>query len=140
VPPQPEATLWDVIDNSPALTGLRALIEFAELEAVFQDPDASITLFAPTDQAIDEATNVVPPPDLDDPDFVRSLLLAHVNTDDVLLAANVLALPEVIVDGGGPQPVDAAAGTVGGAMLIQTDVRAANGVIHVLDAVMAIQP
>jgi uncharacterized surface protein with fasciclin (FAS1) repeats len=140
VPPQPEATLWDVIDNSPGLTELKALIEFAELEEVFQDPDATITLFAPSNQAIEEARNLVPPPDFDDPDAVRELLLAHVIETAALSADEILALDEVEVVEGGPQPVDADAGTVGGAELLQTDVRAANGFIHVIDMVLTIQP
>ncbi len=49
-------------------------------------------------------------------------------------------LPSVPVAEGGPQPVDATAGTVGGAMVIQADIVAENGVIHVIDAVMPIQP
>jgi uncharacterized surface protein with fasciclin (FAS1) repeats len=140
VPPQPGATLWDVIDNSPGLTELKALIQVAGLESVLQDPDATITLFAPSDQAIQEAANIVPPPDLTDPSVVTPLLLAHVNNTEVLLAADVLALTEVPVAEGGPQPVDADAVTVGGAMVIQADVVASNGVIHVIDAVMPIQP
>ena len=41
---------------------------------------------------------------------------------------------------GGPQPVDADAGTIGGAAVIQADIVAENGVIHLIDAVLTIQP
>ena len=52
----------------------------------------------------------------------------------------MLALPEVNVANGGPQPVDAGAGTIGGAPIADTDLVADNGVVHVLGAVMPVQP
>jgi uncharacterized surface protein with fasciclin (FAS1) repeats len=58
----------------------------------------------------------------------------------VLSSADVLALPDVPVENGGPQPVDATAGTVGGAGIVEADQTADNGVVHVLNAVMPIQP
>jgi uncharacterized surface protein with fasciclin (FAS1) repeats len=140
VPPQVGATLWDVIDNSPGLTELKALIELSGLESALQDPAATLTLFAPSNQAIEDARNVVPAPDFTDPDVVTAVLLAHVDNTGVLLAADVFALTEVPVAGGGPQPVDADAATIGGASVIQADVQASNGVIHVIDRVMPIQP
>jgi len=71
---------------------------------------------------------------------VTALLGAHVDSTQVLLAADVLALPSVPVANGGPQPVDAAAQTIGGATVVQADLPAANGVIHIIGAVMPIQP
>ena len=143
VPPQPGATLWDIIDNSPDLSALKALIEVADpaVREALENPDATITLFAPSNTAIENAANIVPPPDLTDPAVVTPILLAHVDdTEPVLLLADVLALPSVPVVQGGPQPVDAAAQTIGGASVLVPDVTAANGVIHVIDAVLQIQP
>jgi uncharacterized surface protein with fasciclin (FAS1) repeats len=144
VPPQPSATLWDVIENSPDLSELRALIEAADplVQQTLDDPNATLTLFAPSNTAIENATNTVPPPDLTDQELVTSILLAHVNGTEALLAVDVLDLTEVPVLEGGPQPVDATATppTIGGAGLLVLDIEAANGVLHVIDAVMPIQP
>lgn len=144
VPPQPSATLWDVIDNSPDLSELKALIEAADpiVQQTLEDPNATLTLFAPSNTAIENALNTVPPPDVSDQDLVTSILLAHVNGTEALLAADVLALSEVEVLEGGPQPVDASATppTIGGAGILVIDIEAANGVLHVIDAVMPIQP
>ena len=143
VPPQPGATLWDVIANSPDLSELKALIEAADplVQETLEDPNATLTLFAPSNTAIEDAANTVPPPDLSDQALVTSILLAHVNGTEALTAADVLALTEVPVLEGGPQPVDdGPPPTIGGAGLLVTDVVAANGVLHVIDAVMPIQP
>ena len=101
------------------------------MQALLADPTATITLFAPSNEAIAAAGT---------PADVTALLLAHVDNTQVLLAADVLALPSVPVMEGGPQPVDAGAGTIGGAMVVQADIVAENGVIHLIDAVLPIQP
>ena len=76
-------------------------------------------------------------PDLTDPAVATELLLAHANNAQVLTEAEVLALPFVEVAGGQQQPVGTDPTTVGGAPVIQADVAADNGVIHVLSAVMS---
>ncbi len=140
VPPQPGATLWDVIDKSPDLSELKALIQVAGLESVLQDPNATITLFAPSNTAIENAANIVPRPDLTDPAVVTPILLAHIDDTQVLMIADVWGLTEVVVLEGGPQPVDGTAETIGGASVLVADVKAANGVLHVIDMVLPIQP
>jgi len=132
-PPTVGQTAWDVIEANEQLSGLEAAVLAADpsVQALLADPTATITLFAPSNEAIAAAGT---------PADVTALLLAHVDNTQVLLAADVLALPSVPVMEGGPQPVDAGAGTIGGAMVVQADIVAENGVIHLIDAVLPIQP
>ena len=132
-PPTVGQTAWDVIESNDLLSGLEAAVLSADpsVKALLEDATATITLFAPSNEAIAAAGA---------PADVTALLLAHVNNTQALLAADVLALAEVPVMEGGAQPVDAGAGTIGGAMVIQADLVVENGVIHVIEPVMPIQP
>ncbi len=132
-PPTVGQTVWDVIESNEELLGLRMLIEAADptVRELLEDEAATITLFAPSNEAIEAAET---------PDDLTALLLAHVVDGEALSSTDVLALDEVVVMEGGAQPVDADAGTVGGAAVVQADLVAENGVIHVIDAVMPLQP
>lgn len=140
VPPQPEATLWDVIVNSPDLSELRALVELAGLQDVLSDPNATLTLLAPSNQAITTAAGGVGAPDFTNPAIVESVLLTHVDNTQALLITQLLALdpPEFVVVNPGPHPIDAAANppTIGGAEILVADIEAANGVLHVIGQVL----
>ena len=138
VPPQPEATLWDVIDNSPDLSELKALIELAGLTDVLSDPNATLTLLAPSNEAIELAASGVGAPDFTNPSVVEAVLLTHVDSTQVLPIAQLLALPEFVSDNPGPHAIDAEANppTIGGATILVGDVEASNGVLHVIDRVL----
>ena len=140
VPPQPEATLWDVIVNSPDLSELRALVELAGLQDVLSDPNATLTLLAPSNKAITAAAGGVGAPDFNNPAIVESVLLTHLDDTQALLITQLLALdpPEFVVVNPGPHPIDAAANppTIGGAEILVADIEAANGVLHVIDTVL----
>jgi uncharacterized surface protein with fasciclin (FAS1) repeats len=138
VPPQPEATLWDVIDNSPDLSELKALIELAGLQDVLSDPNATLTLLAPSNEAVELAAEGVGAPDFTNPSVVEAILLTHVDTTQVLLIEELFALPEFVPDNPGPHAIDAEANppTIGGATVLVGDVEAANGVLHVIDRVL----
>jgi uncharacterized surface protein with fasciclin (FAS1) repeats len=139
-PPEADETLWDVIEREDELQALEDLILAAGLEGVLQDPTATITLFAPTNGAIAAAPTDPGAPDYSDPAVVEAVVLTHVNLDEVLLAADLLALvpPEVVVANPGPHAVNGAVTppTIGGAALLQVDLVASNGVIHVIDKVL----
>ena len=140
LPPQPDPTLWDVIDNSPDLSELKGLIQLADLVDVLDDPNATLTLLAPTNQAIVNAKAGVGAPDFNDPDVVEAILLTHVNDTVALSSAQLLALdpPSFVVVNPGPHAIDAGASppTVGGAQVLLVDVTASNGVLHVIDKVL----
>jgi uncharacterized surface protein with fasciclin (FAS1) repeats len=140
VPPQPQATLWDVIVNSPDLSELRALVELAGLQDVLSDPNGTLTLLAPSNEAIDAAAGGVGAPDFGNPSVVESVLLTHVDNTQALLVTQLLALSpaEFVVVNPGPHAIDAAANppTIGGAEILVADIEAANGVLHVIDKVL----
>src|SRR6056297_2582730 len=137
-PPEADETVWDVIEGNDDLAGLAALVELADpaVRELLEDPTEAITLFAPSNDAI-----VAADLDPDDETAVTALLLAHVHGADALTAADVFdGRDDVEVLEGGPQPVDVAASTIGGASVLVADVATLNGVLHVIDTVLSIQP
>ena len=134
VPPSPSATLMDILAASPDLSRLEALVVETGLDETLDGEDA-LTLFAPSDQAI-ETLEASPGGSelLADPDRLRNLLLGHVVSDG-LDAATIFGGADLTTASGSVLAVDAEAETVGGATLVVTDVGAANGVLHVIDRV-----
>lgn len=142
VPPQPAATLWDVIVANPDLAGIMGWIEAAGLEDQFDDPNATLTLLAPSNQAIDNARTIHGPPagpiDFDDTANLLLLVNTHLVETGALRVADIAGLPQVDVVEPGPHAVDTSTDppTIGGAQILVADVVAANGVIHVIDTVL----
>ncbi len=136
----PEETAWDVILGDPDLTALAALIQLAGLDDDLDDPNATLTVLAPTNQAVADAVSAPGAPDFGDPDVVEAVLLTHVNDTEAFSSAELLALnpPEFTVVNPGPHAIDAGATppTVGGAELGPIDLNASNGVVHVIDQVL----
>ena len=95
------------------------------------------TVFAPTDEAFAK----VPKKTLDalasDPDQLKAVLLYHV-ADGEVKAADVATMNSVETLNGASLPIKANESVVrvGGAKVIQADVMASNGVIHVIDGVL----
>ena len=95
------------------------------------------TVFAPTDEAFAK----VPQKTLDtlasNPDQLKAVLLYHV-ADGEVKAADVATMSSVATLNGASLPikVNESVVRVGGAKVIQADVMASNGVIHVIDGVL----
>ena len=138
MPPQPSATLWDLIVASPDLSELRELVELADLADELDDPDQLYTLFAPSNPAIETLRNAIGGPDLDDPSEVEPIILTHMHIGDAYSAAAISRMAQVTVVVGGPHAVDDSTDPprVGGADLLVVDVTTANGVLHVVDTVL----
>ncbi|MGB0112479.1 MAG: fasciclin domain-containing protein [Ilumatobacteraceae bacterium] len=138
VPPQPAATLWDVIDSNADLSGIKDWIEQAGLQSVFEDPNATLTLIAPSNQAIADAPSLNATVDFDDTDNLVLIVNTHLVDTDELTTADIAALSELVVVEPGPHAVDSGVSppTIGGANMLLTDVVASNGVIHVIDEVL----
>jgi uncharacterized surface protein with fasciclin (FAS1) repeats len=135
VPPQPGATLMDVLNASPDLSRLRQLVVDADLVAEL-DAAEPRTLFAPSNPAIDTLEAAPGGAELlADPVRLRDLLLRHIVLEP-LTASDVFASAELTAANGDLLTVDAANRTVGGAELLVTDVEAANGFLHVIDQVL----
>jgi transforming growth factor-beta-induced protein len=119
----------------------------AVLEAL-SDPEATLTVFAPTDAAFaaliealgEDAFNGI----LEDQEALTNILLYHV-VDGVFLAEDVIGLegiedgvevPSLLADGSLILKLEMGNVYVNTSQVIATDVAASNGVIHVIDAVL----
>ena len=136
-------TVLSVVAETPALSTLAGLVDGAGLQAVLADTSQTVTLFAPSD----EAFAALPAPTLDalraDPAALRRVLLAHV-VPTRLPSADVFAEIAFESAAGTDLTVDAddagvrARGPAGAGRVVTADLDAANGVVHVVDAVLAL--
>ncbi|MBR9989013.1 MAG: fasciclin domain-containing protein [Gemmatimonadetes bacterium] len=138
-PAQPE-TVVDVAISVNESTGefstLIAALVAADLVATLSGP-GPFTVFAPTDAAFAElnlnASNIGSLP----VETLTAILLYHV-APARRNAANVTAASSITMASGGTTviSVTSAGAFINDAQIVQTDVEAANGIIHVIDAVL----
>ncbi len=131
-------SLMDVIDARPEFSALSDLIDFAGLRETFADPAATLTVFAPNNDAL-IANDLVPELlDTSERELVRELLLTHVHRGDALMSTQLLALAEITVEFSGPWQIDAESDppTIDVVDIVGFDVSAGNGVLHELDDVI----
>lgn len=133
------ATLVDTAVAAGNFNTLVAALEATGLESVLSDPDASFTVFAPTDEAFaalgSDTVNAL----LADPDQLRDILLYHVLSGAVDSATAIsLAGGTVEAANGGSLALSLNDGSlfINESEVIAVDVNASNGVIHVIDAVL----
>lgn len=144
-PPVADArqTVYRVVAETPELSTLAGLVETAGLRETLADPDAALTLFAPTDAAFDalgpDALNALRA----NPEAARALLLDHALSARLLsadvfddLAIETLAGSEVTF-AGGADGLTVRDGTGVAASVVQPDLDADNGVVHLIDAVLS---
>jgi uncharacterized surface protein with fasciclin (FAS1) repeats len=124
------------------LTTLVAAIEAAGLAATLAG-DGPFTIFAPDDEAFEEylgEMGMTAEDALADTAFLSTLLQGHVveAADDSGMVAGMVDNPFVSLAGTElPVTVDGDTITIGGAEIVEADVFASNGVIHVIDTVLA---
>jgi uncharacterized surface protein with fasciclin (FAS1) repeats len=124
------------------LTTLVAAIEAAGLAGTLAG-DGPFTVFAPTDEAFVEylgEMGMTAEDALADTTFLSTLLQGHVveAADDSSMVAGMVDNPFVSLAGTElPVTVDGDTITIGGAEIIEADIFATNGVIHVIDTVLA---
>jgi len=131
-------TVWDVIQNSPDHTTLEAVVGLAGLDGAL-DSEGAYTVFAPTDAAF----ALVPQPIIDallaDPAGLLTFILTYHVVPSVALSTD-LADGQIITTLSG---VDVNISIINGdvfinqAQVIVADIVTDNGVVHVLDAVIA---
>jgi uncharacterized surface protein with fasciclin (FAS1) repeats len=136
-----EMAASDIVDTAIAagsFSTLIAAVQAAGLEDTLRS-DGPFTVFAPTDDAfaaLPEGTveNLLLP---ENRDLLAAILTYHVVSGDVR-AVQAMTLTEAPSVEGSMIPIAANDGglTVGGANVIQADIEASNGVIHVIDAVI----
>jgi uncharacterized surface protein with fasciclin (FAS1) repeats len=130
-------TIADVVSTNENFSTLLTAVETAGLVETLSGA-GPFTVFAPTNAAfgaIDEATlNAL----LEDPETLEQVLLYHVVEGEVL-AADVVGLGEAATVQGQPITITVDGETVtlnDTAVVVETDIMASNGVIHVIDAVL----
>jgi len=133
----------NLVDTAIMAGDFEVLVEaltIAGLDAALADPEANMTVFAPNDAAFEALGDAQLNALAGEPDTLETLLSQH-----VVAGAQINSLAAFEANGtyveslaGTPLPIaiDEGALTVGGARVVQPDVYASNGIIHVIDSVI----
>lgn len=140
-PPAPElGSIVDVARDAGSFSTLLTALEAAGLDATLADEEADFTVFAPTDEAFEALPEGTLDTLLADTDLLTDILLYHVITDSVVGSDTALSLAGTTQLMANEAKL---AITVRGdalylneSLVIDTDIEASNGVIHVIDAVL----
>lgn len=129
----------DIVETAVAagsFTTLAAALEAAGLVEVLQG-DGPFTVFAPTDAAFAKLPEGTVEGLLADKEALTSVLTYHVVAGEVM-AADVVEMSSAETVNGAALSIEVKDGKVyvGGAEVTTTDVRASNGVIHIVDSVI----
>ena len=138
---QSGGTIMAALQGNPQFSMLVTALTTTNLNATLSGTDRQYTLFAPTNAALEAIPEARRTALMSNPPALQALLLHHVVGSAVTAAQlrnerdNHRPLP--MAAGGG----EALSGTgdtvmIGGATVTQADVRASNGVIHVIDGVI----
>jgi len=138
-PTTAESSAGDIVDVAVAAGSFETLVQAvqaADLVETLKSP-GPFTVFAPTDEAFAALPEGALEGLLADQEKLRAVLLYHVVQGEVM-AADVVNLSEAQTVQGGTLPisVEGDAVMVGNATVVQADVDASNGVIHVIDTVL----
>ncbi|GAB0492597.1 hypothetical protein MMPV_003865 [Pyropia vietnamensis] len=153
-------TIADIASESPDLTLLTRALTDADLVSVVADRDASLTVFAPTDEAIVALARRLGYRGNDKDGAYRAIvdLLAEGDGDPIPLLSDILKYhvaegaveAKALVAAGGYKPlvgprvrladdgkslIDEAP-AVADAKLLKVDVRASNGIVHIISGVL----
>ncbi|MEM9051217.1 MAG: fasciclin domain-containing protein [Bacteroidota bacterium] len=131
-------TVFGIVEASADHNTLETALNASGLNAVADDPEAELTLFAPTDAAFAEIQAVVDELLLDPTGALTNVLLYHVVAGTALSSGltdgqMVLTLQGETVTVGVTGDVITINGT---AEVTVADIPAVNGVVHVIDAVL----
>ena len=140
-PPAPQlGSIVDVARDAGSFSTLLTALEATGLDATLADEDSDFTVFAPTDEAFEALPEGTLDTLLADTDLLTDILLYHVITDSVVGSETALSLAGTTTTMANEAKL---AITVRGdalylneSLVIDTDIEASNGVIHVIDAVL----
>lgn len=131
----PKDDLLDVAHKAGAFKTLSQAVYAAGLADALRGP-GPFTVFAPTDEAFAKLPEGTVAALLEEPDKLKAVLTYHVVSGE-LKATDVVKLKEAKTLQGQKLAIDTSGGVkVNNAQVVQTDVAAANGVIHVIDTVL----
>ena len=133
-------TVAEIASSNDDFETLVAAATAANLVATLNDPDASLTVFAPTDAAFEALGDATLNYLLNNLEVLESTLLYHVVSGAELSSIDAIAATGTSVEMANG---DSAAITLGDsglmidmANIVTTDIVAANGIIHVIDTVL----
>jgi uncharacterized surface protein with fasciclin (FAS1) repeats len=135
-PPPPTKTLYEVMEEQKNLSAFVGLVDDAGLKAALNGT-TPMTVFAPTDDAIDDIPKDVMKRIKDSDASLQSYVKYHFISNS-LVGASAIRGRKVspASDNGEPLQFDGtdpkAGPLVDGATLVQTDIQASNGVIHIV--------
>lgn len=139
-------TIADIVVGNEDFSTLLAAVEAAGLVDTLSDPDATLTVFAPTNAAFEAALvdlgltaeELLASPDLEG--ILTYHVLGEVVTSDDIAAAGTEEITVDTLNGAQLVVVVGDDGSVGfadtDAMVTTADVEASNGVIHIIDGVL----
>lgn len=132
---QPEMTIAELVDVTERLSTLNNALEEAGLDEELAE-DGPYTVFIPTDDAFNEMEESDLETLMDDPDALREVMEYHIIEGEVL--SEDLTQNESVETRGGKAEVNASSSSiqVDDANVVQFDVQASNGVVHVIDTVL----
>lgn len=146
MPPAPtdatDATIAEVAAGDDQFSTLVAALTEANLVDTLSNPDATFTVFAPTNAAFDMIDGDTLDALLADTDALSSVLLQHVVADNAVDSVTAFSLngTDVTTASGAMIPVaintDTDTLTIGGANVVVSDIQTSNGIIHVIDMVI----
>lgn len=135
-------TVWNIIEGSEDHNTLEAAVLAAELDGALNNPDATLTVFAPTDAAF-AALEAAVPGIIDDllaepAGLLTDVLLYHV-VGSVALSTDLTdqQVLETLLEGQSVTvTIDGTTVLINQATVTTPDLAADNGVVHVIDAVL----
>lgn len=143
--PSPPSSIVDVATANGSFTTLVAALQATGLDTVLDDPEATFTVFAPTDAAFGLLGQGAVSALLDDPDTLKNILLYHVIQGSEVLQDGALTVAQseankVEMANGAETALSLANNTlfVNKSAVALADVMADNGVIHVVDQVITV--
>ena len=138
--PAPTESVWEIVEGTDNLSALERELISAGLQGAIEAANG-ITLFAPTDAALQQLLNTLQLQDFSSVNqaIAQAVLTYHVGTSqlssaDVVAGTTIATLQgELITVEDGPSLVT---GATSPSSLTMTDIQATNGVIHIIDVVM----
>ncbi|MFO8232352.1 MAG: fasciclin domain-containing protein [Longimonas sp.] len=131
--PDPMQTIGDIVGEDDNFSTLLTALEEAELAGALTDEEATFTVFAPNNDAFEAINTEVL---LGQGDALEEVLEYHVVPDQALAASELEDGENTVETLSGDEltiEVTDDGVFIEGSEVIQTDVEAANGIIHVLD-------
>ena len=133
-------TIAEIAQADGNFDTLVAALTAANLVGTVNDPDASLTVFAPTDAAFEELGEAAVNYLLNNLDILESTLLYHVVAGAELTSIDAIAATGTSLEMANGDEAMISLGESGlmieGANIVTTDIVASNGIIHVIDVVL----